>query len=96
MKKFLLAITVLALANAAFAEVPTTDLETLKAMTMERLNETRPMYEGIGWCDAADEGKIECVWEIEDTGRTPDTMHGVFEVKNGEYILVKAFEEYGC
>ena len=96
MKKILFALTLLVATNMAFASIPTGDqIPGLAQQTIAKLNEKEENLRGPWYCDEY-EGRIECVWEIEGTGRTSDTMHGIFIEKDGEFILVDAFEEYGC
>lgn len=96
MKIAFLALSVLVTLNVSVAsDLSKVDIVSLAEKTMTKLNETRYIIKENGYCDEY-EGEIECVWEIEDTGRTNDTMHGIFIEKNGELILINAYEEYGC
>jgi hypothetical protein len=96
MKTILFALTVLVSKNIAFAKPSAVlDISDLANKTIKSLNETREIIKDRGYCDE-NEGKIECIWDIEDTGRSPDTMHGIFIKKDGELILIDAYEEYGC
>ncbi|MDG0816498.1 hypothetical protein [Bdellovibrio svalbardensis] len=96
--KTLVFISLVAFSNMSFAaelNLSETQVNALENIVKANLGEERAM-EGAGYCEEIENNQVQCSWYIEGTGRTPDTMNGVFEVIDGEFKLVEAFEEYGC
>jgi hypothetical protein len=95
-KLVLISLLTLSSLSIFASDVSETKLNQLQILVKAKLNETREMEQGLGYCEDSEDGKVKCTWYIEDTGRTPDTMTGVFTLVGSEFILIDAYEEYGC
>ncbi len=95
MKK-IISLSILLLSVSSFAELNSRTIDQLEVVVKLKLNETREM-EGTGFCEMKDSNILKCTWYIKDTGNTPDTMNGIFEVSDDNtYKLIQAYDEYGC
>jgi hypothetical protein len=70
------------------------DVPALAKLAKTHLHEERELENGVcyvSWHSA------ECVWDIQDSGRTPDTLHATYTSTDGEnFVIESAYEEHGC
>ena len=61
------------------------------------LKETRAISAGLCDCEASEGSKVDCVWFLEDTVRTQDTMGRIFSQREPDGIFTgNSNEECGC